>query len=114
MWKPKMTQDQKKDKKEEQTKEQKTEKKTPRAKIVVKEHHLIEGSKYYVPWETGIQEERKHNREGKRDLMGDTLEMLKFFLEPRREDTRRNTAGQQGVCVTGETQTDVKTKNETI
>ena len=75
MWKPKITQDKKKDKKEEKPKEQKTEKKTPRAKLAVKEHHRIEGNNYYSPWVTEIQEERKHNQQEKRYLMGDPLEL---------------------------------------
>ena len=81
MWKPKMTQDKKKDKKEELTKEQKTDKKTPRAKLVVKEPHRIEGTKYYCPWVTGIQEERKRNWEGRRDLLGNPPELPKLFSE---------------------------------
>ena len=70
MWKPKMTYDKKKDKEEECIKEQKTEKRIPGAKLVVKEHHRIGGTKYYGPWVTGTQEERKTKREGKETCLG--------------------------------------------
>ena len=82
MLKPKMTYDKKKDKEEECIKEQKTEKRIPGAKLVVKEHHRIEGTKYYGPWVTGFQEERKRNREGERDLLEYPLELPKLFSEP--------------------------------
>ena len=48
-------------KQEEHTKEQKTEKKIQREKLVVREHHRIEGTKYYGTWVAGIQQERKNN-----------------------------------------------------